>query len=174
MCTSLTPESTVKVWVGGHLEARVGLEEAADVGETRVDVLPHVLQLFVLVLLHLGGQASDFSSGSCLQEEPDGFRRLHVQRSPEESISFYTTRHSSSFSMKATGSRGLPAAVSSGRHCLPLGHSRVHRDSTSPGSGTSGTAAETQKDRGTGQTHYVLKRRSDDLIHCLRGRNRLI
>ena len=32
----------------------MGLEETPDVGETRVDVLPDVLQLLMLVLLHLG------------------------------------------------------------------------------------------------------------------------
>jgi len=42
------------VWIGGHLEAGVGLQEAVDVGETRVDVLPDILQLLMLVLLHLG------------------------------------------------------------------------------------------------------------------------
>lgn len=49
----LTFQSSIKVRVGGHLEARMRQQEAADVGEAGVDVLPHVLQLFVLVLLHL-------------------------------------------------------------------------------------------------------------------------
>lgn len=39
--------------VGGHPEARVRQQEAADVGEAGVDVFPDVLQLLVLVLLHL-------------------------------------------------------------------------------------------------------------------------
>lgn len=49
----LTFQSAVKVGVGGHLEARVRQQEAVDVGEAGVDVLPHVLQLLMLVLLHL-------------------------------------------------------------------------------------------------------------------------
>ena len=46
-------ESAVKVGVDGHLEARVGQQEAVDVGEAGVDVFPDSLQLFVLVLLYL-------------------------------------------------------------------------------------------------------------------------
>lgn len=46
--------------VGGHLEAGVRQQEAADVGEARVDVFPDVLQLLVLVLFHL---KADGSSG---------------------------------------------------------------------------------------------------------------
>lgn len=49
----LTSQPAVKDGVSGHLEARVRQQEAADVGEARVDVLPHVLQLLMLVLLHL-------------------------------------------------------------------------------------------------------------------------
>lgn len=55
-CRHLTFQSAVKVRVGGHLEARVWQQEAADVGEAGVNVLPHVLQLFVLVLFHLRQQ----------------------------------------------------------------------------------------------------------------------
>ena len=51
-----TSQPAVKVRVGGHLEARMRQQEAADVGEAGVDVLPHVLQLFVLVLLHLSAE----------------------------------------------------------------------------------------------------------------------
>lgn len=57
--TALTSQPAVKVGVGGHLEARVGQQETVDVGEAGVDVLPHVLQLFVLVLLHLSSAESE-------------------------------------------------------------------------------------------------------------------
>lgn len=43
--------------VGRHLEARVRQQEAGDVGEAGVDVLPDVLQFLVLVLLHLDADA---------------------------------------------------------------------------------------------------------------------
>ena len=52
----LTFQSSIKVRVGGHLEARMRQQETADVGEAGVDVLPYILQLFVLVLLHLNQQ----------------------------------------------------------------------------------------------------------------------
>lgn len=52
-----TSEPSVKVRVGRHLEARVRQQEAGDVGEAGVDVLPDVLQLLVLVLLHLNTDA---------------------------------------------------------------------------------------------------------------------
>ena len=48
-----TSQPAIKVWVGGHLQAWVWQQEAANVGEARVDVLPHILQLFVLVLFYL-------------------------------------------------------------------------------------------------------------------------
>lgn len=48
-----TCESAIKVGVGGHLEAGVGQEEAANVREAGVDVLPDILQLLMLVLFHL-------------------------------------------------------------------------------------------------------------------------
>lgn len=57
----LTFQSAVKVGVGGHLEARMWQQEAADVGEAGVDVLPYVLQLFMLVLFHLGQQTRMYS-----------------------------------------------------------------------------------------------------------------
>ena len=50
----MTFEPAVEVRVGGHPEAGVWEQEAADLGEAGVDVLPDVLQLLVLVLLHLG------------------------------------------------------------------------------------------------------------------------
>ena len=50
---SLTFKPAVKVRVGCHLEPRMWQQEAADVGEAGVDVLPYVLQLFMLVLFHL-------------------------------------------------------------------------------------------------------------------------
>ncbi len=55
VCVSqcFTFELSVKVRVGGHLEAGVRQQEAADVGEAGVDVFPDVLQLLMLVLLHL-------------------------------------------------------------------------------------------------------------------------
>lgn len=48
--------------VGGHLEAGVGQQEAADVGEAGVDVFPDILQLLVLVLLHLHTDVGTFTS----------------------------------------------------------------------------------------------------------------
>lgn len=54
----LTSEPPIKVRVGGHLEAGVRQQEAADVGEAGVDVFPDVLQLLVLVLLHLNADVS--------------------------------------------------------------------------------------------------------------------
>lgn len=48
-----TSQSTIKMGVCGHFEARVRKQEAADVRETGVDVLPDILELLVLVLLHL-------------------------------------------------------------------------------------------------------------------------
>lgn len=45
-----TFNSSVKVWVSGHFEAGVRHQETGDVSETGVDVFPHVLQLFMLVL----------------------------------------------------------------------------------------------------------------------------
>lgn len=48
-----TSQPPVEPGVGGHLEAGVRQQEAADVGEAGVDVLPDVLQLLVLVGLHL-------------------------------------------------------------------------------------------------------------------------
>lgn len=45
-----TFNSSIKVWVRGHFEARVWHQEAGDVGEAGVNVFTHVLQLFVLVL----------------------------------------------------------------------------------------------------------------------------
>lgn len=53
MFVVFTFEPAVEVRVGGHLEAGVRQQEAADVGEAGVDVFPDVLQLLVLVLLHL-------------------------------------------------------------------------------------------------------------------------
>lgn len=53
----VTSKPSVKVRVGRHLEARVRQQEAGDVGEAGVDVLPDVLQLLVLVLLHLNADA---------------------------------------------------------------------------------------------------------------------
>ena len=38
---------------GGHFQARMGQQEAGDVGEAGVDVLPHGLQLLVLSILDL-------------------------------------------------------------------------------------------------------------------------
>lgn len=49
-CTS---EPAVKVRVGGHLEAWMWEQEAANIGEARVDVLADILQLLVLVRFHL-------------------------------------------------------------------------------------------------------------------------
>lgn len=48
-----TCNSSIKVWVGGHFEAWVRHQETGDVGEARVDVFTHVLQLFMLVLRDL-------------------------------------------------------------------------------------------------------------------------
>lgn len=45
-----TLDSAIKVRVGGDLEAGMRHEEAGDVGKARVNVLPHILQLLVLVL----------------------------------------------------------------------------------------------------------------------------
>lgn len=50
---SCTFNSSIKMRVSGHFEARVRHQETGDVGEARVDVFPHVLQLFVLVLRDL-------------------------------------------------------------------------------------------------------------------------
>lgn len=50
---SLTSESAIELGVGGHFEARMWQQEAFNFGETGVDVLPHILQLLVLVLLNL-------------------------------------------------------------------------------------------------------------------------
>lgn len=55
-----TSEPSIKVWVGGHLQAGVRQQEAADVGEAGVDVFPDVLQLLVLVLLHLNNKRQTF------------------------------------------------------------------------------------------------------------------
>lgn len=45
-----TPESAIKVRVGGDLEAGMWHEERRDVGKAGVNVFPHILQLFMLVL----------------------------------------------------------------------------------------------------------------------------
>jgi len=45
-----TYDPSIKVGVGGHFKAGVRHQEAGDVGEARVDVFTHVLQLLVLVL----------------------------------------------------------------------------------------------------------------------------
>lgn len=45
-----TFNSSIKVRVSGHFEAGVGHQEAGDVGEARMDMFAHILQLFVLVL----------------------------------------------------------------------------------------------------------------------------
>lgn len=39
----LTIQPAIKVRVGGHLEARMWQQEAADVGEAGVNMLPHIL-----------------------------------------------------------------------------------------------------------------------------------
>lgn len=62
-----TSEPPIEVRVGGHLEAGVRQQEAADVGEAGVDVLPHILQLFVLVLFHLCQQTTKHSQLSAKQ-----------------------------------------------------------------------------------------------------------
>lgn len=49
----LTSQSAVKVPVCGHVEARMWQQEAADVREAGMDVLPHILQLFMLFLSNL-------------------------------------------------------------------------------------------------------------------------
>lgn len=54
----LTLQPAIEVWVGGHLEARMRQQEAADVGEAGVDVLPDILQLLVLVLFNLCQQTT--------------------------------------------------------------------------------------------------------------------
>lgn len=48
-----TSEPAVEVRVGGHLEARMWEQEAADVGEAGVDVFTDILKLLVLILFHL-------------------------------------------------------------------------------------------------------------------------
>lgn len=48
-----TSQSAIKMGVCGHFKARMRKQEAADVRETGVDVLPDILKLFMLVLLHL-------------------------------------------------------------------------------------------------------------------------
>lgn len=53
--------------VGGHLEAGVRQQEAADVGEAGVDVFPDVLQLLVLVLLHLNTTTTQLHHRQSLQ-----------------------------------------------------------------------------------------------------------
>ena len=49
----LTCESTVKFSVCGYLEPRVRHEETGDRVETRADVLPYHLYLFMLMFSHL-------------------------------------------------------------------------------------------------------------------------
>lgn len=64
----LTSQPAVKVGVGGNLEARMWQQEAADVGEAGVDVLPYILQLFMLVLFYLFQQTAIYfhSESVCL------------------------------------------------------------------------------------------------------------
>ena len=49
----LTIELALERRAGGHFQARMGQQEAGDVGEAGVDVLPHSLQLLVLSILDL-------------------------------------------------------------------------------------------------------------------------
>lgn len=60
-----TFDSPIKVWVGGHFEARVRHQEAGDVGEAGVDVFPHILQLFMLVLWDLHRKHEDNKFKMC-------------------------------------------------------------------------------------------------------------
>lgn len=52
----LTFQAAIEVWAGGYLEAWVRQEETVDLGEAGVDVLPDVLDLFMLVGGHLAGE----------------------------------------------------------------------------------------------------------------------
>lgn len=45
-----TLDPAIEVRVGGDFETRMGHEETGDVGETGVNMLPHVLQLLMLIL----------------------------------------------------------------------------------------------------------------------------
>lgn len=49
-----TSQSAIKMGVCGHFKARVRKQEAADIRETGVDVLPDILKLLMLGLLYLG------------------------------------------------------------------------------------------------------------------------
>lgn len=53
MSCFLTSQPAIKVRVGGHLEAGMRHQEATNVGEAGVNMLPHILQFFMLVLFHL-------------------------------------------------------------------------------------------------------------------------
>lgn len=111
-----TCEAAVKVWVGGHLQAGVRQQEAANVGEAGVDVFPDVLQLLVLVLLHLNRVVN-----------------IHTR---DEHFSISLTQKEKSNSR---------AAVSPGSLVLPPDRTDVRKGNSSLGSGTSGSDEEGQQ-----------------------------
>jgi len=97
------------VRVGGHLEAGVGQQEAADVGEARVDVLPDVLQLLVLVLLHLVTDGR--GGGHAVSPETSPTRQEHAKKPVARGRS--------------------PAGASPGSSGLPPGRTGARRGSSS-------------------------------------------
>lgn len=103
----VTCEAAVEVRVGGHLQAGVRQQVAADVGEAGVDVFPDVLQLLVLVLLHLDKDVN---------------------------VSARTFGPATNASVSRSDSR---AAVSPGSFVLPPDRTDVRRGNSSLGSGTS-------------------------------------
>lgn len=52
-CLFLTSQPAVKFWVSSHLQARMWQQEAVDVGETVLDMISHILQLFMLIMFNL-------------------------------------------------------------------------------------------------------------------------
>lgn len=52
-CLVLTSQPAVKFWVSSHLQARMWQQEAVDVGETVLDMISHILQLFMLIMFNL-------------------------------------------------------------------------------------------------------------------------